>query len=143
MFKFLKDSAKECVWLLSSIVICASSYVIAFLERMILLWQRVLKMFASLSISQMQENAKRSSPPRKEHKFELRRSGTYTRSQFTNQIYHIKKKYVTISILLLTRYTVVAREAASRSIAVPGRIKCDTSAICTPTSNVSSSRGLQ
>lgn len=51
--------------------------------------------------------------------------------------------FLTISIRLLTKYTVVALDAASISIAVPGLMKWDTSAICTPTSNLSSSIGRQ
>ena len=55
-----------------------------------------------------------SSPPLSEHRLELSRSGT-------------------MSILLSIRYTVVPLFAASRSKAIPGRMKCDTSAMCTPT----------
>lgn len=48
-----------------------------------------------------------------------------------------------MSIRLSTRYTVVAREVASLSNAVPGLIKCDTSAICTPTSKLPFGKLLQ
>lgn len=37
----------------------------------------------------------------------------------------------------------VARDAASKSRAVPGRIKCETSAMWTPTSKLSLGRGRQ
>lgn len=46
-------------------------------------------------------------------------------------------------ILVSTKYTVVDRNAASLSNAVPGLTKCVTSAICTPTSRLPFGRSLQ
>lgn len=48
-----------------------------------------------------------------------------------------------IWILVSTKYTVVARKAASLSNAVPGLMKCVTSAICTPTSRLPFGKSLQ
>lgn len=66
--------------------------------------------------------------------------------KFMSHSENIREKWAlpgTMSILLSTRYTVVARRAASLSIAVPGLMKCDTSAIWTPTSKLPLSKLLQ
>ena len=65
------------------------------------LWNLVLTISASGVISQTQEKANRSTPPRREHRLELRSSGT-------------------MSMRRSVRYTEVERSAASRSMAVPG-----------------------
>ena len=107
----------------SSILAWASAYVKAARDLMMLFANCFLTIWASCVISQMQENANLSSPPRSEHRLELSNSGT-------------------ISIRLSTRYTVFPRSAASLSMAVLGRMKWETSAMCTPTSQLplSSSR---
>ena len=89
---------------------CASAYVMAARLRMRLLVNRVATMSASGVTSHRTLKASRSSPPRSEQISSVSGLGS-------------------MSMRLCTRYTEVARSAASTSIAVPGFRKWVTSAM--------------
>ena len=105
----------------------------------------VLITFASGVISNNAEKANLSTSDFSEHKFELSTSGIMSigckwekkvNAQFNNWISSIMYRYIHLlneCSTWSTRYTVVPRFAASRSMAVPGLMKCDTSAMWTPT----------
>lgn len=62
-------------WSFESINYCASIYVKAFLDLMIVLQYLVLMMLAFTSIYQMVENASRSTFDRREHRFSVNSLG--------------------------------------------------------------------